>query len=112
MVLDIREAGTEEAVVDADVPESYDMRLYQVPYEETVPGEYWVSFCNPVFASGDLSLDMVRGRMALQGEEGESDMPRGCFGVLYPDGALVSFDGFGTAEEIWEMFCTIGGDGR
>lgn len=59
---------------------------------------------DPVFASGDLSLEIVRSRMVSYQDAGDTDTPRGMFGILYPDGILVRFNGRGTAEEIWEMF--------
>lgn len=109
IVLGIREmGGTAISTVDVGAPETYDLRIYEEPYEETVPMEYRESFQDPVFAFGDFGLEVVRSRMVSRGEAGETDMSAGRFGVLYPDGVLVSFDGCGTAEEIWEMFCSIG----
>lgn len=59
---------------------------------------------DPVFPSGDFSLEIVKSRMVAREDAGDADAPRGHFSVSYPDGTLVSFDGCGTAEEIWEMF--------
>lgn len=96
--------------VDVGRTELYDERLYEVPYGESVPEEYREIFNSPVFAAEDLSLDLVRSRMTAYGDQGDTDTPRGNFGVLYPDGVLVRFNGRGTAEEIWEMFCSMGGE--
>ena len=41
-------------------------------------------------------------------DAGDTDTPRGNFSVLYPDGVVVRFNGRGTAQEIWEMFCSMG----
>ena len=41
-------------------------------------------------------------------DSGDTATPRGNFKVLYPDGVLVSFNGRGTAQEIWDMFCSMG----
>ena len=42
-------------------------------------------------------------------DQGDTDTPRGNFSVLYEGGVLIRFSGRGTAEEIWEMFCSMGG---
>lgn len=75
---------------------------------ETVFMEYHETFDFPVFAFEDFDLEIVRSQMVFHKDAGDTDTPRGCFGVLYPDGVLVSFNGCGTAEEIWEMFCSMG----
>lgn len=94
--------------VDVKKPETYDERLYEIPYGETVPGEYRQTFSNPVFALEDFSLESVKSRMLVYEDGGDTAMPRGNFGVLYPDGVLASFSGRGTAEEIWDMFSSMG----
>lgn len=98
------------ATVDVEKTESYDQRLYEVPYGETVPREYRQTFDNPVFAAEDFSLEIVESRMKSYDDQGDTDTPRGTFYVLYPDGVLVRFSGRGTAKEIWEMFCSMGGE--
>lgn len=103
----------------ANVPETvevartelYDEYLYEIPHAETVPEAYRDVFENPICARADLGLEFVKKRMiSREGDKGDSATPRGSFGVLYPDGVLVEFNGRGTAEEIWEMFCGLGGN--
>lgn len=94
--------------VAVDRKEMYDEHLYEVPYAETVPEEYRESFDNPVFAEEDLSLEVIQSRMKSYDDAGDTDTPRGDFSVLYQDGVLARFTGRGTAEEIWEMFCSMG----
>ena len=94
--------------VDVEKPETYDERLYEIPYGETVPGEYRKIFNDPVFALEDFSLESVRSRMLVYEDGGDTGAPRGNFRVLYPDGVLASFSGRGTAEEIWDMFSSMG----
>ena len=89
--------------VNIEHPETYDERLYKIPYSETVPGEYFDTFDNPVFASEDLSLEIIRSRLLAHDDSGDTDTPRGRFSVLFPDGVLLSFNGRGTPEEIWTM---------
>ena len=98
-----------EDVVTADLkkPETYDERLYEIPYADTVPQEYWKVFDNPVFAIEDLSLEVVKSRMKSVEDAGDTNTPRGMFSVLYTEGILVRFNGRGTAEEIWDMFCSV-----
>lgn len=102
-------AAVPEDVVTADPekPETYDERLYEIPYAETVPKEYHEVFQDPVFAAEDLSLEVVSSRMKSVKDAGDTNTPRGMFSVLYPEGILVRFNGRGTAEEIWDMFCSV-----
>lgn len=100
---------TDGAVETADVgkPKSYDERLYEIPYGDTVPEEYRKTFLAPVFAKDDFSLEIVRSRViSYSGDGGDTATPRGNFSVLY-DGVLVQFNGRGTPEEIWEMFASM-----
>lgn len=94
--------------VDVTRTEIYDERLYEIPYGETVPREYWEIFQDPVFAAEDLTLEIIKSRMKSYDDKGDTDTPRGNFRVLYPDGTVARFSGRGTAEEIWDMFCSIG----
>lgn len=96
------------ATVDVARREYYDESLYDIPYGETVPEDYREIFEDPVFAAEDLTLEVVRSRMRSYDDLGDTDTPRGRFCVLYPDGVLARFNGRGTAEEIWEMFCSMG----
>ena len=61
----------------------------------------------PVFAREDFSLEMIESRMISYSDSGDTDTPRGNFRVLGSGGVLVQFSGRGTAEEIWEMFCSM-----
>lgn len=93
--------------VDSGLPETYDLRLYTVPYSESVPAGRRESVDNPVFSREDLSMETVAARMIAYNDSGDTDTPRGNFSVLYPGNVLVSFNGRGNAEEIWEMFSSL-----
>ncbi len=110
IILHLERPGNPPATVDVGETESYDQRLYEIPYGETVPEEYRQTFDNPVFAAQDFSLEIVKSRMKSYDDQGDTDTPRGNFSVLYGDGVLIRFSGRGTAEEIWEMFCSMGGE--
>lgn len=99
--------GSAVGTVDIRRPETYDERLYEIPFADTVPAEYRKVFSDPVFAKDDFSLEIVCSRMlSYSGDSGDTSTPRGQFSVLY-DGVLVCFNGRGTPEEIWEMFSSI-----
>ncbi len=104
--LEVTEGAAE--TVETEKPETYDQRLYKVPYGETVPEEYRQVFMDPLFALDDLTLEIIESRMTVYEDAGDTDTPRGGFRVLYPEGVVVSFRGCGTAEEIQEMFCSMG----
>lgn len=108
ILLGIEKTETVPATVDIARTESYDERLYEIPYGETVPEEYREIFQDPIFAIEDLSLEVIKSRVISHNDRGDTDTPRGNFRVLYPDGVLVRFNGRGTPEEIWEMFCSMG----
>lgn len=93
--------------VDVEKTETYDVRLYEIPYGETVPAEYREVFDDPLFAAEDLSLDVVSSRMKSVQDAGDTDTPRGNFSVLFPDGVVFRFNGRGTAEEIWNMLDSV-----
>ena len=109
IMLHLERTANPPATVDVEETESYDQRLYEVPYGETVPEEYRQTFDNPVFAVEDFNLEIVKSRMKSYDDQGDTDTPRGNFSVLYEGGVLIRFNGRGTAEEIWEMFCSMGG---
>ena len=92
------------SVVDISRPETYDVHLYEIPYADTVPQEYRQVFDNPVFAEADFSLELVKSRMKVISDVGDTDTPRGDFSVLYENGVLVRFNGRGDAESIYQMF--------
>lgn len=101
--------GAADSVKTVDVakPETYDERLYEIPYGSSVPPEYRESFQNPVFAWEDLDLEIVKSRILSHSDSGDTDTPRGNFSVLYPDGVVLRFNGRGTPEQIWEMICSV-----
>lgn len=107
IVIHLTDGGETTAVVDIDRPETYDERLYDIPFGETVPQEYRQSVQNPVFAVEDFSMEIVESRMLVYEDNGDADTPRGNFSVLYPDGVVAAFNGRGTAQEIWDMFSSM-----
>ena len=86
--------------VDINVPESYDTRLYEIPWSESVPWEYRVKFSNVTFRAEDMSLETVMAREAPHDTGGVSFH----FNVLHPNGVVVGYscDGM-TARQVWEL---------
>ena len=86
--------------VDVNVPESYDTRLYTIPWSDSVPEEYVLNFYMPHFRAEDMSLAVVEAR----GTEKDTGGTAYRFGVVHPDGTVVQYtcDGM-TAAEVWEM---------
>lgn len=96
------------ALMDTSKPERFDVHLYEVPYADTVPEEYWANFDNPVFSEQDFTKEVVEARMKTYADSGDTDTPNGRFSVLYEDGILVRFNGDGSAQDIWKMFQSMG----
>lgn len=94
-------------IVDVSKPETYDVRLYEIPYGQTVPEQYRSIFDNPVFRAEDFTIELVEARMKTVEDSGDTSTPRGNFSVLYEDGVLVRFTGKATAAQVWDMFSSI-----
>lgn len=86
--------------VDINVPESYDTRLYEIPWCDSVPNEYQVDFYSVTFRAEDMSLDTVKAREVPHDTGGVSFH----FSVLHSNGVVVSYscDGM-TAQQVWEL---------
>lgn len=87
-------------LVDPDEPESYDLRLYSIPWCDSVPEEYRETVNDPAFRAEDMSLAVVEAREVPHDTGGMTYS----FDVLHPDGTLVSYrcDGM-TAEAVWAL---------
>lgn len=87
-------------LVDPSKPETYDLRLYPIPWCDSVPDEYWDTVNDPAFRAEDMSLAIVEAR----GREHDTGGMTWSFDVLHPDGTLVSYrcDGM-TAEAVWAL---------
>ena len=87
-------------LVSPDEPETYDLRLYPIPWCDSVPEEYRETVDSPAFRAEDMSLAVVEAR----GREHDTGGMTYSFDVLHPDGTLVSYrcDGM-TARQVWEL---------
>lgn len=86
--------------VDINVPESYDTRLYEIPWCDSVPEQYRGDFYRVTFRAEDMSLETVMAREVPHDTGGVSFR----FSVLHPNGVVVSYscDGM-TARQVWEL---------
>lgn len=87
-------------LADPNNPASYDVRLYEIPWCDSVPQEYRETMNSPAFRADDMSLEIVEAR----GLEKDTGGLRFRFDVIHPDGTLVSYrcDGM-TARQVWEL---------
>lgn len=87
-------------LVDPDEPETYDLRLYEIPWCDSVPEEHWETVDRPAFRAEDMSLAIVETR----GHAHDTGGLTFDFDVLHPDGTVVSYrcDGL-TAAQVWAM---------
>lgn len=97
----------QERLADVSKPETYNVHLYEIPYCDSVPVEYYRTFDYPVFRESDFSSEIVEMRMKSVSDSGDTDTPRGNFAVLYDSGILVEFSGDGDAGSIWKLFLSI-----
>ena len=98
------EGAMSGVLVDPDEPETYDKRLYSIPWADSVPEEHRQSVDHPVFRAEELTRELVEARAHLRGERGEPDALAIDFGILYPDGAVVTYDCEGlTVDQVWEL---------
>ena len=92
------------ALADVNAPEQYDVRLYDIPWSESVPEEYRDMVYDPVFRAEDMSLSVVQARTLYREDTGEGRTVSIRFAVLHPDGTLVRYLCKGlTAEQVWAM---------
>lgn len=91
-------------VVDVGAPETYDLRLYPVPWADSVPEAYRETVDNPVFRAEDMSRAVVEARAYTPSEQGDTNSLRIRFAVLHPDGTLVDYSCEGlSVDQVWDM---------
>lgn len=87
-----------DAAVDVNNPAAYDLRLYTIPWCDSVPEQYWDTVNCPAFWAEDMTREVVAAR-TRQKDTGSSQTN---FQVIYPDGTLVKYECDGlTVDEMW-----------
>lgn len=93
-------------MVDINKPETYDVRLYEIPYCDSVPEKFRETFEEPVFTLGEMNPDMVKSRMKTKEDAGDTNTPSGSFGILC-DNILLHFNGGMEPDVVWDGIQTI-----
>ena len=94
------ERGEDHDTVDVAAPEQYDVRLYSIPWCDSVPWERVNTLSCPTFRAEDLSRGIVEAREQEKDTGGSSYQ----FRVLHPDGTLVEYHCSGlTVDQMWHL---------
>lgn len=94
-------AADEANLVDPSARDTYDLRLYTLPYSESVPAELADLVNDPIFRQGDLSLSLVEARIF---DPNGGAQARGNFSVLLSSGVVAEFNVTGvSAQEVFAM---------
>ena len=79
-------------LMDVSRPELYDVRLYEIPWSDSVPEAAWeAGFDDPVFAAEHVTAGVVAARLYEVQEAGDADGYRLCMSVWHENGTLVSY---------------------
>ena len=99
------EGGAPEGdTVDVSNPAAYDVRLYSIPWCDSVPEEYWNSVSSPTFRTQDMTREVIAARSRSYQDAGDIDGPRINFTIHYPDGTEAFYTSKGLSEDIlWAM---------
>lgn len=94
----------EREPVDINDRAAYDVRLYSIPWCDSVPEEYWETVDNPIFRAQDMTREVVAARSHSYQDAGDMDGPRINFTIRYPDGAEAVYTSKGLSEDtLWAM---------
>ena len=86
--------------VDAANPAAYDVRLYEIPWCDSVPEAYREDMFCPTFRAEDMSRELIDARETAKDTGGSHFL----FRVLHENGVLVSYDCSGiSADGVWEL---------
>lgn len=99
-------APAEQEIMEVSDPARYDVRLYALPWSDTVPEDILFSgFQDPVFRYEDLTDEVLAARALTVNDVGDTGGLRYQFSVLYGDGTLASYRIKGlTPEEVSQLF--------
>lgn len=94
----------EEDTVDVNDPAAYDVRLYSIPWCDSVPEEYRETVDNPIFRAQDMTREVVAARSLSYQDAGDIDGPRIDFTIRWPDGTEAAYTSKGlSVDQMWEM---------
>lgn len=98
-----RVSADEIVFVDVKNTASYDVYAYEIPYTDSVPGEYYEAFFHPVFRASDITQELIGKRMKSVKDAGDTTTPRGNFAVWFEEGILWEFNGSADPRDVWTM---------
>lgn len=94
----------EEEPVDVSTPAAYDVRLYSIPWCDSVPEEYRNSVSSPTFRAQDMTREIIAARSLSYQDAGDIDGPRINFTIRYSDGTEAEYTSKGLSEDaLWAM---------
>lgn len=94
----------EEEPVDVNTPAAYDVRLYSIPWCDSVPEEYRNSVSSPTFRAQDMTREIIAARSRSYQDAGDIDGPRINFTIRYFDGTQAEYTSKGLSEDaLWAM---------
>lgn len=99
------EGGAPEGeVADVTNRAAYDVRLYSIPWCDSVPEEYRETVSSPTFRAQDMTREVVAARSRSYQDAGDTDGPRINFTIRYPDGTEAVYTSKGLTEDaLWAM---------
>lgn len=90
--------------VDVSNPAAYDVRLYSIPWYDSVPEEYRNSVSSPTFRAQDMTREVIAARSLSYQDAGDIDGPRINFTIRYSDGTEAEYTSKGLSEDaLWAM---------
>lgn len=94
----------EEEPVDVSNPAAYDVRLYSIPWCDSVPEKYRNSVSSPTFRAQDMTRKIIAARSLSYQDAGDIDGPRINFTIRYSDGTEAEYTSKGLSEDaLWAM---------
>lgn len=76
-------AQDESRLVNLEKPETYDLRLYTIPYADSVPAELAQVVEAPVFQAEEITTAVLEARLLPSQESGDEKTSQGSFSVQY-----------------------------
>lgn len=90
--------------VDVNNPAAYDVRLYSIPWCDSVPEEYRETVDHPIFRAQDMTREVVAARSRSYQDAGDMDGPRIDFTIRYSDGTEAVYTSKGLSEDaLWAI---------
>ena len=91
-------------LADPDKPETFDLRLYEIPYADSIPEAYFYTTNNPIFRAEEVTQQILEARLLPSDEPGDEKQYHGNVGILYQDGFVVEYGSINVSpEELYQI---------